>query len=362
MYNIPEILVFKLEEPTQIKWRRFKELQTEINKASQGENLKTNSVEFDDKKYESNIELIIPSESNLKNAAIKVCNIYSKNGIKHKLISRSIDKAFNLDIKVLLQYQLLNPTISRWNKFTKLENFFTDNAPADNVKRYYKILDKKNATCTAIYVSLHEDDFIKMIHNNTILLGNYELDSKIIKYEIIKNLDFSDEKFKKMGININEPWEQAYKKELRRKDNRKYYYLKQGVEPPLAKKELTLEERKESKMIKKEKDRKYYYLMQGVEPPPAKKELTLKEKKEKKRVYLKKYYIENKENIMWKRMIFHNNGTPVTGQKEKEREYIMQEYLKKSELLTTYQKKVSKKYNLQQVKELKYHTENFIFP
>ena len=327
MNDISEILVFKLEEPTESKWGRFKELQTEINKASQGENLKTNSVEFDDKTYESNVELIIPSESNLKNAAIKVCNIYSKNGIKHKLISRSIDKTHNLDVKVLLQYQLSNPTISRWNKFTKLENFFTDNAPADNVKRYYKILDKENATCTAIYVSKYEDDFIKMIHNNTILFGNYKLDSKIIKYEILTNFDFSDEKFKKIGIKINEPWDQAYKKELRRKYNRKYYYLKQGVEPP-----------------------------------PAKKELTLKEKKEKKRVYLKKYYIENKENIMWKRMIFRNNGAPVTGQKEKEREYIRQEYLKKSELLRTYQKKVSKKYNLQQVKELKYHTENFIFP
>ena len=65
---------------------------------------------------------------------------------------------------------------------------------------------------------------------------------------------------------------------------------------------------------------------------------------------------------MWKRMNFRNNWIPVTGQKKKEREYIRQEYLKKSELLTTYQKKVSKKYNLQQVKELKYYTENFIFP
>ena len=89
-------------------------------------------------------------------------------------------------------------------------------------------------------MSKHEDDFIKMIHNNTILLGNYKLDSKIIKYETLTNFDFSDEKFKKFGIKINEPWDQAYKKELRRKYNRKYYYLKQGVEPPPAKKELTL--------------------------------------------------------------------------------------------------------------------------
>ena len=113
MNYIKENFVFKLEEPNQIKWEKFKELQPEINEISQCEALKTQSVKFDDKTFKSDVELIIPSESKLKKAAIKVCNLYSENGIKHKLISRSIDKSIPLDVKVLLEYQLSNPTNRR---------------------------------------------------------------------------------------------------------------------------------------------------------------------------------------------------------------------------------------------------------
>ena len=168
----------------------------------------------------------------------------------------------------------------------------------------------------------------------------------------VTNLDFSDAIFTKLDINIIDPWKVSYNKIIRREYNRKYYYLKKGLEHPPLKKRITLEER-----IKRnnERSKQYYYLKKGLESPPPKKELTLKEKKENRKVYLKKYYIENREKISKQRKINRVNFT--SGQKEKERELIRKKYLEKCKVLREYRKKDSKKlkkYQFKQVNEFNF--------
>ena len=352
MDNTYEKFIFKLEEPNHNKWSKFKELQPEINEISQVENLKTRSVVFDNKTFKSNVEITVPSLEQLSSAAMNVCNLYLKYGLKHKLISRSAVQPIPHFVKVFLQYRLLNPSSSRWKDFTDLQNTFSSIAQIHNVNRYYDNLNKDWATSTSIYESKDEKNIIKMIHENTVLMSRYQLEGKFIEYHNVTNLDFSDAIFTKLDINIIDPWKASYNKIIRREYNRKYYYLKKGLEHPPLKKRITLEER-----IKRnnERSKQYYYLKKGLESPPPKKELTLKEKKENRKVYLKKYYIENREKISKQRKINRVNFS--SGQKEKERELLRKKYLEKCKVLREYRKKDSKKlkkYQFKQVNEFNF--------